>query len=1028
MRRGGPPPPDAHKSAVSAGNSAATTPRSAAPSGSQRSLSTGAHGTILINLDVFIHRANIGRDISPADDDLIVLFRRNSKEVTSEPAHWSAEHSAVWNQHVDIQTSLLRQKKPQGAATTAAAEFLKKEYEIVLVALPSHSAVALFSVDFATLVQPNALPHDRRKFFRVSPLKCRDLAATLEFEITWDLVSSSDSSPATAGASVAAVAGLPPSSTLPAKSGTTPKAQTPRSRERNRSRRVANDAPSVPNRRTTASLSSAGSENDGLEEASTLNCSNCRSAKRRLDRKEVQVLQLESFLKESQKRIDALATENEELVVREKAETRNAVQQRALNLRLLQELETAVLLCNEQMHLQDTTLLPQVELIERVKKFHDEVDVLRGYESAHSIEAALSPESQPALDYRAETEAALQRNQRLQEQLEFVGRSMDYDSEAAEGGTRTHRAATDASGTTISSVRSGSVTLDFRERPVALTMTQQLNNLERENFKLRAELEGALANVASALKKHSGGYPSGFASGPSLTAEVSETTSSSSREDIEETEHDDAALLSRIREQHEVEAGRVAALESELATAKGDVKTLKQQLESAQNGCARKTDQAQPTQASGFLDKMYADVGKAKLALEDRVNELDEMLASATEENGRLRDQIEELQAQKSDSDGQATVEETKTSICELERLLDVRGKELEVSKAEVASLKVQLEDAARRARAGESTKAELESELAGVRLSLKMARESILQLENQLAVMSCSAAGATTSTSFISRNSTTSDAVGHDHLADVQKQLKLSKQEVMQLRFRSNQLESVNERLEETLKEKRTLEVKLTALEGQLFEQRSRTINSDNNSFIAPSLDAKTSAMLAEMQRELDQKSAQLMIAEQDLEHLRSRVDGRSGEGSSAPSNMDDVAHQVKCFESEIACLCERNDEQARRLKRLGNRVTVAIRERDELEAIVQQMVTEMSLLGKDVKFPVETGANRSVSVCENDETEKAPSPMSRLASPSISAQAGKITDRYANAVASSSSHTTSSCTPTVSSKVAQLMKNFSA
>ena len=92
---------------------------------------------------VFIHRANIGRDISPDDDDLIVLFRRNSKEVTSEPAHWSAEHSAVWNQHVDIQTSLLRQKKPQGAATTAAAEFLKKEYEIVLVAVRFASPVCV---------------------------------------------------------------------------------------------------------------------------------------------------------------------------------------------------------------------------------------------------------------------------------------------------------------------------------------------------------------------------------------------------------------------------------------------------------------------------------------------------------------------------------------------------------------------------------------------------------------------------------------------------------------------------------------------------------------------------------------------------------------------------------------------------------------------------------------------------------------------------------------------------------------------
>jgi hypothetical protein len=81
---------------------------------------------------VLIHRANIGRDISPADEDLIVLFRRNSKEVTSEPARWSADHCAVWNQHVGIQTSLLRHKKPQGAS---GPDFLKKEYEVVLVAV-----------------------------------------------------------------------------------------------------------------------------------------------------------------------------------------------------------------------------------------------------------------------------------------------------------------------------------------------------------------------------------------------------------------------------------------------------------------------------------------------------------------------------------------------------------------------------------------------------------------------------------------------------------------------------------------------------------------------------------------------------------------------------------------------------------------------------------------------------------------------------------------------------------------------------
>ncbi|KAG6958506.1 hypothetical protein JG687_00009332 [Phytophthora cactorum] len=1033
MRRGhdsvGPRPTYGAATTPRSQRSAATTPRS------QRSGSAG-QGTILINLDVFIHRANIGRDISPNDEDLIVLFRRNSKEVTSEPARWSAEHCAVWNQHVGIQTSLLKHKKPQQGAGATATEFLKKEYEIVLVALPSHSAVALFSLDFATLVQLNASPQDRQKSFRLSPLKCRDLAATLEFDITWNLVQSPGNSQANTAANMmmhpstnphsTGLAGLPPSSTLLNKSSQgpktqTPKAQTPRSRETSKSRRAANETSSVSTRRTTASLSSAGSERDLLEELSSSNCNNCRSAKRRLDRKEVQVLQLESFLKESQKRIDALSTENEELIIREKAETRHAAQQRALTLRLLQELEAAVQLCHNQMQVQDMTLLPQVELIERVKKLHEEADPLHGH-SDSSRRSLTSQPSHGSFDFRVETEAALQRNQRLQQQLEFLGRSMDYDSETVEGATRSHRAATDASGTTISSARSGSVTVECEPRPVALTMTQQLNNLERENFKLRAELEGALANAASALKKHSGGFPSGLTTGLSLTAEVSETTSSSSREDIEEPENEDAALLSRIREQHEFEAGRSAALESELDKAKSEIGKLKDQLEAAQNERPSKEEKA-----PGFLDKIYADVGKAKLVLEDRVKQLDEMLASATEENGRLRSQIEELQQhKKSGSQDQATTAEMDAHITELERLLEQREEEVKRKEGELARTRRQLQDAQARARADESAKSELESELAGVRLSLKMAQEATTQLENQLALLSSSAAPATTtSTSFISHKSAASDATGHnDELADVQKQLKLSKQEVMQLRFRSNQLESVHERLEDALKEKRTLEVKLTALEGQLFEQRSRTINTDNSSFTAPSLDAKSSAMLTDMQRELDQKAAQLMIAERDVDHLRGQLSDHGVEITS-PGNIEDVTDKVKQFENEIVRLCQRNDDQARKLEKLGARVTVAVRERDELEAIVQQMVTEMSLLGKDVKLP---RTHRTPSIPEADETEEK-SPSLQHRPPPV--QTGKITDRYANAVASSSSasHTPGSSAPGVtSSKVAQLMKNFSA
>ncbi|KAF4316588.1 hypothetical protein JM18_008060 [Phytophthora kernoviae] len=925
-----------YKGAVPSSAGAATTPgsqRSAAATTprSQRSTSGAKpHGTILVNLDVHIHRANIGHDTSPNDEDLIVLFRRNSKEVTSEPARWSSEHVAVWNQHVGIQTSLLRHKKE------GSTEFLKKEYEIVLVALPSHSAVALFSVDFASIVQLNASPQDRHKSFRISPLKCRDLAATLEFDIA------------------------------------------------------------------------------------------CRSAKRRLERKEVQVLQLESFLKESQKRIDALATENEELTIREKAETRNAAQQRALSLRLLQELETAVQLCNSQMQNQpqasDMELLPQLELLERVKKYHEEVDPLHGH-SESSRPSQSSHNSQTSFDFRAETEAALQRNQRLQQQLEFLGRSMDYDSEEHVGSTRSQRAATDTSGTTISSARSGSVTVDCEARPVALTMTQQINNLERENFKLKAQLEDALNNAANSLKKHSGGYPSGL----SLTAEVSETTSCSSREELEEPEHEDAALLSRIREQHEMEAGRSAALESKLDKAQEEIQTLKHQLEATQNKSAASKE---PQQAPGFLDKIYADVGKAKLVLEDRVKQLNDMLADATEENAHLRSEIEELQKRKNNVDNEATAAETEAHIAELEKLLESRQQELKSNESALAATKRQLETAEARARSGESAKAELKNELAGVRLTLKVAQEETAQLENQLVTMSANANPImTASASFVSHHSVSSDATAHtEELAEVQKQLKLSKQEVMQLRFRSNQLECAHERLEEVLKEKRTLEVKLTALEGQLFEQRSRTIT-DNSSFTAPSLDAKSSALLTDMQRDLDQKSAQLLIAERELEHLRSDIRGGQGGEGGNPGKIEDMADKVTRFENEITQLCQRNDEQAKRLEKLGARVTVAVRERDELEAIVQQMVAEMALLGKPVDI---TGprSHRTPSIPETSEMEeKLPSSLPRRMSPPAPLQAGKITDRYANAVASSSSHSPGTSTPGVTnSKVAQLMKNFSA
>lgn len=882
----------------------------------------------------------------------------------------------------------------QGGSATSMG-FLKKEYEIVLVALPSHSAVALFSVDFASLVQQNT--QDLHKSFHISPLKCRDLAATLEFDISWELEDNTGTN-TMMRPSTPKLVGRSPSSTILSKSSQppkpqTPKAQTPRSRQASKSRRSANDTMSLSSRRTTTSSSSAGSERELLEELSSSNCSNCRSAKRRLDRKDVQVLQLETFLKESQKRIDALCVENDELIIRENAETCHAAQQRALTLRLLQELEVTVQLCTEKMQNKDSMMLPQIELIERVKKLHAEADPLN-----KTLETAQHSHKNVTFDFHAEMVAALQRNKQLQLQLEFLAYALHED-----------RAATDVSGTTDavpSYLTVCSVKAECESRPVALTMTQQLNNLERENFKLRNELEGALASVASALKKCSVGFSSTLSTAPSLTAEISETTSTCSRDDMEEPEHENAVLFSRIREQHELEAARSAALQLDLNKAEVEINKLKKQLDPQMQS---KEEEKEPLQAPGFLDKIYADVGKAKLMLEDRVSQLDEMLASAAEENGRLRNQIEELQRQM-----KCIQDKSSNSEKDFDRLLKQRENDIQAKEVEIASIIKQLQDVNARAHASESAKITLENELATVRVSLQRTQ---LSLSNT-----------TSLTPSVAHFSATSDATAHnDELAEVQKQLKLSKQEVMQLRFRSNQFESVNERLEEALKEKRTLEVKLTALEGQLFEQRGRTINPGNSCSSAN--DVKKTAMLAEMQHELDKKSAQLMIAKRDIDQLRSQVK-EDFVSSSRSSSIDEVADKVKQCEDEISRLCQRNDEQTRKLQTLGDRVKIAVRERNELEKIVQQMVTEMSLLGKDVKYSFESCNSPTSATSMIDQIEeKSYTVTHSRSSPSVVAT-GKITDRYDVAVASSSntSHTPSSLAPIVtSSKVAELMKTFS-
>lgn len=71
---------------------------------------------------VYLKNATVGRDISPNDTKLLVLFRRNSKEITSQSTQWNDDHSAVWNENIPIQTSLLPNMHTESNISSTASE------------------------------------------------------------------------------------------------------------------------------------------------------------------------------------------------------------------------------------------------------------------------------------------------------------------------------------------------------------------------------------------------------------------------------------------------------------------------------------------------------------------------------------------------------------------------------------------------------------------------------------------------------------------------------------------------------------------------------------------------------------------------------------------------------------------------------------------------------------------------------------------------------------------------------------------
>lgn len=1022
--------------------------------------------------------------------------------------------------------------------------------------------MALFTVDFAELVQPqNPVRH---KVYRISPLKCRDLAALLEFEIVWDYAKPPPQS-MQLPPSMPSMSSMP-SSSLPQSSGmmgihnmnqnnSVSIAGMPSSSLLSTMKQRQNGYPetssSISSRRTTASMSSQNSDRDPL--ADLAGCSDCRSSKRRLERKEMQILQLETFLKESQKRIDSLIFENEELIIREQAETKNAGQYRAMTIRLLQELEMAFQFCATQvMQAQDSgadmstsfMFLPQFEFMERVKRFHFELDALAGMNEDGDTNPAGFKNAQDAwklFDFRSEMDTALERNQRLQRQLEFLSHSLVYDVQDStappppsyqnntgaafnkvggfsHGMPQLRRTNTQTSADTSGGDSDNSLddSLAMSRAAPVFTMTEQINNLERENFVLKSKLESALLDVQQYQKVNP-------------HSETYDTTSSSSHGT--NTMHDDDSLQVELEEVREVKSlleqeknmlqQDKSVLEHELTGARAEIEKLLRQLDQNASSLANSQssvsamapppypfdsqqqhssfDASAPgsergsTAAPGFLNKIYMDVGKAKIALEEKVKQLNVLLREATDDNLRLQAQLEAQQELlmkqqqdleiNSEYNGPKIVEldddsneVNKVKIAELERQiqqfhrqLDESHKKLAVKEQELAALSASIAGRELATAAIGTAKKDTEKELEVTLMMLMKAQDQTTELEGQVKMLQqqlqaaeqrAKAAEATAAAAPITPPSVPSSPSllisnggdRGDEIMELAKQLKLSKQEVMQLRYRSNQMESVNEKLEEALKEKRTLQVKLTALEGQLYDHRSRTIS--DNSFASDQ-----NVMVAELQKQLDQRSAQLLISQREFEMLRREIATRpapatstadtsySISASTAASNNADVEElsaKVKKFETEISRLCDRNDDQARKIDELGDRITQVTQERIELEGICMQMVQEMDLMAH-------LNGNVGNSTAENDNDndsdeyeveeleEKAPAPAS-FAPISVAVPAmvttTKVTDRYASALASNdrppSNSRDATNTPATSgaagtqSKVAHLIKNF--
>ncbi|CCI10393.1 unnamed protein product [Albugo candida] len=902
--------------------------------------SSTASTSMLVNINLYLKNATVGRDISPNDTELLVLFRRNSKEITSQSTQWNDDHSAVWNENIPIQTSLLPNMHTESNINGNAVALHPKEYDIVLVALPSHSAVAVFSFDFAEMVQSQIAQEIREHSYRISPLKCRDLAATLEFHIDWEFAQY-----------VPNTMTIPGSEALHVSSAQAVfETEIPRKRRpRNHSLQpILSHSPDVLPRRVSSAHPPARSV-PSLSQCSQVveNCHQCKSLHERLERRNTRIVKMETELKEAQKKVQVLLLATEELAMREAAECKNAARYRAVSIRMLTEMEIG-----HCMWLQNKPSTPSIDLSSHIRFWLQELDACNSdsqfrisgsRNSVASTASTSSSQKSSRSDRMADRviddiklKELLGRARHLMEQAQIVSYTADKDDDACstitsisqqmnafEKENRELRAQ-------VNDLQISSQQADSKEDRDCEESTR-ISALEAEVEKVRAENQAyaeQVDNLSGRLYRHTEASTlSQSLKAPSFLTKIYKDVGKAKvvlEAQLKQQKHQSTVLEVENKQLRarllELEPCHTLAIDYDETNAdpRDGMSRHASELEALHEAILEKVEQVQcmerlqailndrEAQIVSLDRQLYAYGVSSTSQIDTLTTQLKacrQELQLQSNEWERLQSQFEAVEREKKALEMNVAVdgdmEERKQPM---EHVWKEMVEEMRVSYEEIVAEKkvisLQLQRALDALRQQQDTRTDTETELR-------------LQIE-----------------ALQSRHTEEINAV-QVQLSDVSKQLKMSRQEVMEFRFRSNQLESLTCKYDQIVSEKNAFEAKILALQGQLYDQRDRVLSSS-------------------------------------VEYIHCNAESKQ-------IQLCRMEEQLCDFQVQLGILQERNQTQAIRIDELTIQHRRMCSEKEALNGIVDQLIAEKDNFEQLVSLDqnairTESHTKRSQSVTETN------------------------------------------------------------